>query len=337
MKRIYDFTGHMKLLHEQQLLPVEILETISLRYGTPAFIAFETLFQKNCQDFLHDFRCGTRKVTSAYSYKTNNLKAFCRIAHQEGLCAEVVSSSELDMALSLGLEGTQVYYNGPYKSEASLRKAVAHSVAIHVDSIEELDSIDTIARSLNSVARVALRLTPLISDQRGLIWSKFGLSDENGEYDAALTKIARAPRLELEGLHMHIGTNLTDPIAYELAAERLAALAIKAECQLGHALKYIDVGGGFSAGSNAIPLVGHPEEWIPVSIAAVSTRIAAVLDRVDPERRWSIVVEPGRVIAESAMVLLSRVVSVKERGGAGWLLSMPGPTSYQLRIIPAIL
>ena len=131
---------------------------------------------------------------------------------------------------------------------------------------------------------------------------------------------------------MHIGTNLTDPNAYELAAERLAALACKAEQQLGHGLNYIDVGGGFSACSNAIPLGVHPDEWIPVSIAEVSTRIAAVLDRVDPEKRWSIVVEPGRVLAESAMVLLSRVVSVKKRRGCRLAIIDAGtnilPTAY---------
>ena len=325
-------TGNMSTLFEDHSQSIDLMKTIAKRYGTPVFIASETIFRRCCRDFLHDFRCGKRNIISAYSYKTNNLKAFCTIAHQEGLCAEVVSASELDMALSLGLKGKQIYYNGPYKPEKSLQAAVSHSVAIHVDSIPELDAIAAIAHSLKTTARIALRLTPSIADQGGLVWSKFGFSEKDGEFDAALARITSTPHLRLEGLHMHIGTNLTDSGIYKQASEQLARLACRAEQHIGYSLRYLDIGGGFSTRSNAVPLAVHPEEWCPLSISDLSWKIARVLDRTDPEMKWDLVVEPGRVITESTMAILSRVVSIKERDGRKLVILDTGtnilPTAY---------
>ncbi|MBU0677334.1 MAG: alanine racemase [Verrucomicrobia bacterium] len=304
-------------------------------YGTPVFLALDEDFRENCRTFQRYFRCGRRRVVHAYSYKTNNIKALCKAAHQEGLAAEVVSAAELNMALSLGLDGRQIYYNGPFKPLDSIEMAILRSAAIHVDSLTELENVATTADDLGKPARIGLRLTPIVGDRDGLVWGKFGLSLDEGEVDAALSRIQSSTQIHLEGLHMHIGTNLTDSDLYEKSAECMADAIDMVQQRLNRNLQYIDIGGGFSAASGATPFTAHTEEWQPISVDEVGKRVDSVLNRVDPDQRLNVVTEPGRILAEASMALLCRVVSVKMRQGRRQIVLDAGtnllPTAYYTR------
>lgn len=322
-------------INSKRILSLSVLKGLVASYGSPIFIAFEDVFRRNCKRFLHDFKCGQRRVVCAYSYKTNNVKALCQMAHEEGLAAEVVSAAELSMALSLGVDGRQIYYNGPLKPVDSIMMAIKSGAALHVDSLTELNCIGSIAAALGLQARIGLRITPRTGNISGPIWNKFGISSEEGELSLALDQISRASLLKLEGLHLHIGTNLTDPALYEQAMSEMVAVGATIRRSLGQKIAYVDIGGGFAAASGAIPIAMHPEEWSPPSISEIGSRLSGILDHVDEEEDLVVVTEPGRVIAESCMALLTSVVSVKNRQGRKLIILDAGtnllPSSYYTR------
>jgi len=308
------------------------LKNIATQYGTPVFIFWDEIFRQNCQKFKKEFIFSGRKTSYAYSYKTNNIKTICFIAHQEGFGAEVVSASELDMALELNKTGRNIFYNGPLKTKESLKKAIEIGVAIHIDSLSELSVVSALSKSIGKIARIALRLTPEIGQAFSPIWNKFGLSKAEGEVKQALKMISSSSELSLEGLHMHIGTNITDSKLYEDVVKTIMDTVALTRTILNYDIKYIDIGGGFSTYSEAIPMTVHPEEWVPISIAEVVRVVEKIIDKFDPERKLSVVAEPGRLLVESAMSLLTRIVSIKKRSGRMHIILDGGtnilPTSY---------
>jgi diaminopimelate decarboxylase len=294
-------------------IPNVVIE-IANKYGTPVFIIWESIFRENCRFFNKEFSLPGRTSINSYSYKTNNVKSLCSIAHEENLGAEVVSPSELDMALQLGVAGNRIFYNGPLKSDISIIKAISSGVAIHVDSLSELTRIIELSESSRNKARIALRLTPETGERHGPVWSKFGFSVAEGEVKSALDMIAASNKICVEGLHMHIGTNLTDTALYRSIAQSTMEVAMMIKEKLHREIQYIDIGGGFSAPSGSFPMTAHPEEWVPISIRAVANVVAEVLDQFDPERKLTVVTEPGRVLAESSMELLTSIAAIKQRG-----------------------
>jgi len=293
----------------------QLIKKISAEYGTPTFICWEKIFRASCRRFKNEFSFPGREVVNSYSYKTNNLKTLCAIADSEGFGAEVVSPSELEMAEQLGVAGSRIFYNGPFKPETSLQKAVSIGAAIHIDSLVELSTLISIAEHLNKTARIAFRLTPEKGEKYGPVWNKFGLSVAEDEVRQALEVVAAVPgQVHLEGLHMHLGTNLTDPALYLNLARVMTEVAVMAKSQLEYPIQYIDIGGGFSAPSGSVPMIAHPDEWAPISLGEVVSGVTSILDQFDPEQRLTVVSEPGRILAESSMSLLTRVVSIKQRG-----------------------
>lgn len=309
-----------------------VVKQIASKYGTPVFILWESVFRENCRYFNKEFSLHGRASINSYSYKTNNVMALCSIAHEENFAAEVVSPSELSLALQLGVAGDRIFYNGPLKSDASLIKAISSGVAIHVDSLAELARIIDLSEAGQEKARIALRLTPETGERHGPVWSKFGFSVAEGEVESALNMIAVSNHVCVEGLHMHIGTNLTDVDLYRTIAQSTMEVANMIKQKLEKEIKYVDIGGGFSAPSGAIPMTAHPEEWSPISISAVANAVAEVLDQFDPERKLAVVTEPGRILAESSMELLTSIATIKQRGSHSQIILDGGtniiPSAY---------
>ncbi len=107
-------------------------------YGSPLFILSEKTLRKTFNDAKRAFSTRYPKVQFAWSYKTNYLGAVCRIYHQEGAWAEVVSGFEYDKALNNGVDGKYIIFNGPDKSQEDLEKAVENDSLIHIDHFDEL-------------------------------------------------------------------------------------------------------------------------------------------------------------------------------------------------------
>ncbi|MDD3806674.1 MAG: alanine racemase, partial [Candidatus Marinimicrobia bacterium] len=230
--------------------PIEDIEGISIEsllkeYGSPLFILSEKVLRKTYKEAYRAFSSRYPKVQFAWSYKTNYLNAVCKIFHQEGSWAEVVSGFEYEKALTNGVSGSKIIFNGPFKSREDLKKAIENDSLIHIDHFDELYELLNLARDLEKRPKVAIR----VNMDTGIYpqWDRFGFNYENGEAWDALNRIMISKEIDLLGLHTHIGTYIMTVQAYEKAALKLADLAIGLQRKYKHKIKYIDMGGGFAS------------------------------------------------------------------------------------------
>jgi len=243
----------------------------------------------------------------AYSFKTNYQVARLPLLQDLGVLAEAVSEREYAMARELGYEGPQIVFNGPYKSDEALRRALLDGATLHVHGGAELDRLTRIATSLGGPFDVGMRVAASLPY---FGHSRFGFSLDDGEAEAAARRILACPALELTGLHFHGLGDTTDPQCYRLAARKVAAFAQKSIPRYRSALRTIDLGGGFPA-HGARPHNRAPESWDPRPIAEYIDAITEELEPAFPgESRPKLILEPGRYLVNDAILLVSKVTDL---------------------------
>jgi diaminopimelate decarboxylase len=279
------------------------------QYGSPLFLISERTLRERFRELRDEMAARIPRFTLAWSYKTNYLGAVCRVFHQEGAWAEVVSGLELEMAVRLGMPGKQILFNGPAKSEADIEHAFRIGAHVHLDHLDEIGLAERVAERLGVRPAVGLRVN--ISSLPVPTWDRFGFNFENGSAVEAARRIAQRGHLELDTLHAHIGTFVQDADAYRLAAIALAKLAHELKENPGLHIDTIDLGGGF-ASRNTLQSQYLPGEQATPSLGQYVERIAAGLEEVygaAPLPR--VVLESGRVLVDDAGVLVATVVGNK--------------------------
>ena len=279
------------------------------RFGSPLFLISERILRDRYRELRDQLAARFANFTIAWSYKTNYLGAVCRVFHQEGAWAEVVSGLELQMALKLGMPGKQILFNGPAKSEADLELAFTVGAHVHFDHLDEIALAERVAERLDLRPRVGLRVN--IANLPVPTWDRFGFNLENASAFDAARRLARGGRLVLDTLHAHIGTFVQDADAYRLSAVGLGTLAGKLRDELGLAIDTLDFGGGF-ASRNTLQAQYLPGEQATPTFAQYVERIAAGLDEVyggAPLPR--VVLETGRALVDDAAILVSSVIGNK--------------------------
>ncbi|MGI4886285.1 MAG: alanine racemase [Janthinobacterium lividum] len=279
------------------------------RFGSPLFVLSERQLRRSYQAAVRAFGTRYPQVQLAWSYKTNYLNAVCRVFHQEGAWAEVVSGLELEKALGNGVPGPQILFNGPGKRPADLLRALEVDAVVHLDHADELHQLLALAAGRARPARVALRVN-LDAGPGTPPWDRFGFNYENGDAWQALGRIAAAPgALELVGLHCHIGTYVLAPSAYAAAAAKLAALARRCQQELRAPVQYLDLGGGFPSG-NALKGGGAPA--VPSLDAYAAAITGALLGAgFPPDALPLLVLEAGRALVDEAGTLAGTVLATK--------------------------
>ncbi len=280
------------------------------QYGSPLFVISEKTIRATLKKAKKEFETRYPRVQFAWSYKTNYLNAVCSIFHQEGSWAEVVSGFEYDKALALGVEGKKIIFNGPDKKEEDLTKAIQNDSLIHIDHLDEFYTIADLSGRLKKRPRVAIR----VNMDTGVypMWDRFGFNYENGQAWDALNKIMHSDKMDLVGLHCHIGTFMLSPNAYAVAATKLSELAISLEKKFSHKITYIDLGGGFPSrntlkgaylpGSDTNPRFDDFAE-------AIST--ALLNSNFKKDQLPLLILETGRALVDEAGFLLGTVISNK--------------------------
>ena len=279
-------------------------------YGSPVFVLSEKTIRNTFAEAKQAFDTRYPKVQFAWSYKTNYLDAVCSIFHDEGAWAEVVSAFEFEKALSLGVTGTNILFNGPEKSEDDLKLAIEHNACIHIDHFDELYLLIKVTRELDKKARVAIR----VNLDAGIypIWDRFGFNYENGEAWNAINRIMLAEKLDFIGLHTHIGTYIMSANAYAVAASKLANLYMATHRKFGHWLKYIDLGGGF-ASKNTLKGAYMPGSETCPSFDEYAEAIsnAMISSEIPHENLPVLFLETGRALIDDAGYLLTTVLANK--------------------------
>jgi diaminopimelate decarboxylase len=282
--------------------------------GTPAYLLAEDDLRARARTVREalDARTGDGEVL--FASKALPVTAVYGLMAEEGLSVDVASGGELHMALAAGVDPARIYLHGNAKDERELRAALEVGVGcIVIDNDDDLDRLEALAPA--APARVLLRVNPDVAGDThdfistGQAESKFGVPLDQAP--ALIDRLQRSPAVTLEGLHVHIGSQLLDLEPFRRAAAALAPLGDFSTYNLGGGLgvAYLD--------SDEPPSL---EEWVEAIVGAVHEHLGA---------GKRILLEPGRSLVANAGVTLYRVVTVK-RGTATWV-AVDGGMSDNLR------
>ncbi len=309
-------TGMMnKFGTRTEYLPVTHIDGVSVKslikqYGSPLFVFSERQMRENIRFAKRTFETRYPKVQFAWSYKTNYLNAICNVYHQEGSWAEVVSRFEYDKAINNGVPGDKIIFNGPDKTDEDLRVAIKNNSPIHIDHLDELYRLTDIATEMKVKPRVAIR----VNMDTGIypMWDRFGFNYETGQAWDAINKILASGKLDLVGLHTHIGTYMLTPSAYGVAAAKMADLALGIKNKYDTVIQYIDMGGGFASqntlkgsflkGSDIVPPISEYAEVICTALLNAGFKNTELP---------TLYLETGRALIDNAGFLLGSVIANK--------------------------
>jgi len=288
---------------------VQVKELLK-EFGSPLFVLSERQIRENYRNAKRVFETRYPKVQFAWSYKTNYLNAVCDVFHQEGSWAEVVSGFEYEKAVKNGVPTDKIIFNGPDKTDNDLILSIKNDSLIHIDHLDELYRLIELASEMHKKPRVAIR----VNMDTGIypMWDRFGFNYENGQAWDAINKIMATDKLNLVGLHCHIGTYMLAPSAYGVAASKMADLALGIKKRYNKALTYIDMGGGFASkntlkgamqlGIDTVPEISQFAEAISTSLLNAG---------FEPDELPYLYLETGRALIDDAGFLLGTVISNK--------------------------
>ncbi|OGR08843.1 MAG: diaminopimelate decarboxylase [Deltaproteobacteria bacterium RIFOXYB12_FULL_58_9] len=294
------------MTHLDGVAVAELMET----YGSPLFVFSEKTLVERYRELRDVFSLRYPKVRIAWSYKTNYLDSIARVFHKEGAWAEVVSMFEWEKARNLGVPAEQIHFNGPYKPKAVLDEVLPAGTIIHIDHFDELAAAERVAVEKGIRPKVAIRIN-LTADGTPQ-WSRFGFNLENGQAHDAVMRILTGDRLELTGLHCHLGTFILDPDAYRQSATKMVDFANRLRQEQGITLSFVDVGGGF-ASHNTLKAQYLPGDQATPSFSRYAEAISDALGKLNypPREMPTLVLETGRALVDDAGYLIATVQANK--------------------------
>ena len=244
-----------------------------------------------------------------YSVKANSNLAVIATLAQMGAGADIVSQGELRRALQAGVPPEKIVFSGVGKTAEEMRAALeAGILQFNVESLSEIDLLAETAGALGKTAEIALRVNPDIEAgthkkiSTGTAETKFGIAWEEAE--AGFAHARALDGVEAVGIDIHIGSQITDLTPFRRAFEKVGALltALRAD---GHDIRRLDLGGGLG-----VPYAreGDGDNALPPDPRAYAQLIAETLGASG----CTIMLEPGRLIAANAGILVTSVVRCKQ-------------------------
>jgi diaminopimelate decarboxylase len=270
---------------------------LAREFGTPAYVVVEDDIRARARAFTEAYGARTDDFEVHFASKAFPCTAVLRILRDEGLAVDVASGGELAIALKAGFDPGRIHLHGNAKGHAELADAVAAGVGhVVVDNHTDVDRLERLLPD-GARQRVQLRVAPGISPDThpsistGGPNTKFGFGLQTAP--AAIERLDASAKLELEGLHLHIGSQIYDVGSFRTALEAMAGLAT-------HGM--VNLGGGLGV---AYVSAEHP----PSIEEYVEAKVRAVHDIMGPDVR--ILDEPGRALVANSTVTLYGVESIK--------------------------
>ena len=283
------------------------LEQIAQAVGTPFYCYSEQTLQHHFNVFQKAFAAVPHLI--CYSVKANSNLAVLQTLLQEGAGFDIVSGGELARVQRLGCPPERIVFSGVGKTTQELRAALEYGILLfNVESVGELHRLNILAGQLGRQAPVALRINPDVDPKThphistGLRRNKFGIPYQQAL--AVYREAAGLPHVKLLGLDCHIGSQLTALEPFVDALRRVLLLLDSLE-QEGIPLNYLDLGGGLGIPYEDGRRPPHPGLYAGALLAELANSPFV-------QRQGTLILEPGRVIAGNAGVLVARVEYVKE-------------------------
>jgi len=296
------------------------------RFGSPLIVMLESTVRENCRGYRQAMTRRYPRSRVYYASKAFLTTGFCRLMQQEGLGLDVVSEGELATALAAGFPTEMILMHGNAKTEQDLSLALREGVGrIVIDNLEEIDRLARLTTALDRTVKVLIRVTPGVKPhthqyiQTGQVDSKFGFNLSGGAATEAIRRVLEIERLELVGLHCHIGSQIFETKPFAIAAGTMMQLYARARREMGAPLDELNLGGGLGVRYAADDFPPSIEEHIDALTEAVLA--AAKEHDVEPP---VLLDEPGRSIVAPAGVTLYTVQSTKRIPGVRNYASVDG-------------
>ena len=301
------FTYRGGILHAEDVAIPDIVAAV----GSPVYVYSSATFARHYR-VIDEALAGMPHLI-CYAMKANSNLAVLATLARLGAGMDVVSEGEFRRALAAGVPGERIVFSGVGKTPAEMRFALGHGVRqFNVESAEELEVLSAIAASMGKVAPITLRVNPDVDAKThakiatGKSENKFGVPIAAAR--AVYARAAALPGIEVMGVDVHIGSQLTDLAPFEAAFLKVAELTRLLRGD-GHDIRRLDLGGGlgipYQRSNEAPPL---PLEY------------GALIRRTVGDLGCEIELEPGRLIAGNAGVLISEVIYRKKGEGREFLI-----------------
>ncbi len=291
---------------------------LAAEFGTPAYIVSEDDLRARARAFVSAFAAHTDDFRVHFASKAFACTAVARLFREEGIGIDVASGGELAMALRAGFRGAEIELHGNAKTEGELRQAIDAEVGVVVvDNLDEARLLQRLLAEEDRCQRVQLRIAPGVSPDThpsistGGPNTKFGLNLQDAA--RAIELLSGDRRIDVEGLHFHIGSQILELAPFREALQRVTAA-------LGTDFPVWNLGGGLGVAYG-------PDEQPPSIEDYAAAKVAMVEELCGPGK--TVVDEPGRALTANSTVTLYTVQSVKENV-ATWV-GVDGGMSDNLR------
>jgi diaminopimelate decarboxylase len=284
-------------LHAEQV-PIDRL---AASVGTPFYCYSSAVLSERYQAFARSF--DGRRAMICYSLKANSNQAVIATLARLGAGADVVSEGEMRRALAAGIPASSIVFAGVGKTAGEIAAGIEAGIRqFNVESLPELELLDRIARDKGQRARAVLRVNPDVDARThkkiatGKAENKFGV--ELGRVREIYAKAAGMSGIDMRGLAVHIGSQLTDLAPYRAAFSKIATLSAELRAD-GQQVETLDLGGGIG--------IAYRDEAAPTI-----EDYGRVVDETVGNLGCHLVFEPGRWIVGPAGLLVTRVIYVKQ-------------------------
>ena len=294
------------------------LAALAEQVGTPFYCYSSAALERNYHAFAQAF---AKDTLIAFSVKANGNLAVLKTLAQLGAGADVVSGGELKKALAAGIPANKIVFSGVGKTKPEMKLGLEAGIhQFNVESEAELEALDEVARALGKRAAVALRINPDVDAKThakistGNAETKFGIPWSRAR--EAYRMAAGLPGIEIVGVDVHIGSQITELGPFEAAFSRVAELvaALRAD---GHKIARADLGGGLGVDYG-------PGESTPPGLTAYAGLVA----RLTRDLGVALILEPGRAIAADIGVLVTAVIYTKRGEARDFLILDAGMNDF---------
>ena len=290
--------------------------SLAKEFGTPLFVIDEADFKSRIMGWKSALNSnfGSSAGEVYYASKSFISVEVAKWIEEAGIGIDVCTGGELAVALAAKFPPDRIEVHGNNKSEEEIISAIEVGVAkIVIDSMQEIERVDRIAKAANKVQKVLLRITPGVEANTHEAIStahedvKFGFSIASGAAWKAINAAQSAANLSLEGLHCHIGSQIFENEGFILATKRLLELSAKFRDEFKSELSELDLGGGYGIAYLAGDKTSDPKQVM----AALAELVKSECNRHNLKVP-KISIEPGRAIAGPTTTTLYEVGTTKD-------------------------
>lgn len=339
---IWPISAHRNSDGALEIASVDLRE-LSKKYPTPVFVLDQADVVTRVKKYMKSFAVTTHgnKLTKPtkifYASKAFTASGFIKLIVNEGMGVDVATEGELRVALAGGCKPADIIFHGNNKSFEELAYALDQKVELFaVDSFFEIARLAQLAETKKIKAKVLIRITAGIEAHTHEFVAtahedqKFGFSLTAGAAEEAVRRVVKDENLQLVGLHSHIGSQIFDNKGFEIAATRLAELALRIMQEHKIQIEMLNLGGGMG--------IAYVDTDTPLAIEQMSSELVDIVYKIFTSNGLAmpqLAFEPGRAIVGPSMITLYTVGTIKnielENGDKRTYVSVDGGMSDNIR------